>query len=558
MPRRLKAILLALLLLDPTQQAWRAGATLAVVAGIATEALAQARRSSGGYSRPGGFGGGYSRLPSTSGPRVRSRTPSTGGYSLPGTSGIPSPRRPSVGGSSWDRAQTRERSAGALEQMRRQQAPPPARPGGTLPQGAPQGVPQGAPQGDGTPWWRQGGTIGGSGWGRSGGGGGWYRDRGWSLPGGFPGMGQRSFGIWDGLFLWFLLNNLSRPGSTDFFHNHRDDPGYRDWRTEVEARAQQDPEVRQRLDELDRQLAGREDQPRDPNYLPPDVPPEVALAPERDARTPGVREPDEGGGGLPGAVLLGGGVALALLLWRRRRQRVAAAAGRAPGGHPSSGRVPDVGGSAAKRSAGGDGGAGTRVGMVITLDPTPFLLAAGSIKVPPPSAAATGELRLSVEAVGRIAGPEGAELRRLYLPPGGDTMVELHLDGRGRVELARYFATIDEVTPADPEEWGAWLDPREGMIGWPEFQTRDGKRYARAWSPGSERTPPVMLDETIEALDGMRQRRSQAMLYAAPSGAAAPAPETEYILVSAIQEGNAAWVEIRAGIDINPASLSLV
>jgi hypothetical protein len=47
------------------------------------------------------------------------------------------------------------------------------------------------------------------------------------------------------------------------------------------------------------------------------------------------------------------------------------------------------------------------------------------------------------------------------------------------------------------------------------------------------------------------------MLYAAGTGQAAPAPATEYILVSAVEEGGRAWVEIRAGIDINPASLSL-
>jgi len=47
------------------------------------------------------------------------------------------------------------------------------------------------------------------------------------------------------------------------------------------------------------------------------------------------------------------------------------------------------------------------------------------------------------------------------------------------------------------------------------------------------------------------------MLYAGPSGGAAPAPETEYILVSAIDIEGQAWVEIDAGIDINPAALNL-
>jgi hypothetical protein len=63
--------------------------------------------------------------------------------------------------------------------------------------------------------------------------------------------------------------------------------------------------------------------------------------------------------------------------------------------------------------------------------------------------------------------------------------------------------------------------------------------------------------EEIESLAGRRTRRIQAMLYAAPTGVAAPAPQAEYVLVSAIEEGGRAWVEVRAGIDVNPASLGL-
>ena len=47
------------------------------------------------------------------------------------------------------------------------------------------------------------------------------------------------------------------------------------------------------------------------------------------------------------------------------------------------------------------------------------------------------------------------------------------------------------------------------------------------------------------------------MLYDAPSGGTPPAPATEYILVSAIEATGEAWVEIDAGIDINPAGLTL-
>lgn len=59
-------------------------------------------------------------------------------------------------------------------------------------------------------------------------------------------------------------------------------------------------------------------------------------------------------------------------------------------------------------------------------------------------------------------------------------------------------------------------DPAEAMIGWPEFQTKDGKLNRRAWAPGSDRIPPNVLPEAIETTE--RTRTSQAMLYAAPTG----------------------------------------
>ncbi len=533
MPGRLRIWLLSLLFLEASL-ALPLGVVLA--GGVATEALAQAR-SSGGYSRPGS---GYGRTPSFGSPRVAPRTPSTsGGYGRPSLPAPSYPRRPSVtsplpgGGSAWDRSYSRERSAEALSRMRRQQEAPRQRPEQPLP------VP--APQSD-SGWWRRGGTLGGgyAGNSRTGRNGGWYSDRGWS-PGGFPGMGQRSFGLWDGVFLWFLLNNLGRPGATDFFHNHQDDPGYRDWRAEAERQAQNNAELRQRLDELDRRLAERQDQPRDPNYLPPDVPPEIAMAPRADARTPATGEQGGGTSPLLWLLVLGGGAFL-FLAWRRR-QAAQPASGRGP--RPGPGRsVPDF--SARPRF---------RVGMTLTCDPTPFLLGGGTLKVKPPAFAQAANPQVSVQAVGRVR--EGAdELTRLYLPDG-HSLFQIHLDASGQFDECRYFAILDEVTPADEAEWGAWLDPAQGMIGWPEFQTRDGKLYGRVWAPGANPVPPRAMVEQIESLEGIRERRLQAMLYAAPTGAAAPAPEFEYILVSAVEEQGRAWVEIRAGIDINPASLAL-
>lgn len=194
-----------------------------------------------------------------------------------------------------------------------------------------------------------------------------------------------------------------------------------------------------------------------------------------------------------------------------------------------------------------------RVGMVLAMDLSPFILAAGATKVAPPPASPEG--RITVAAIGTVRAGN-TSLVRLHLDDR-KSLFQLHLDAQGRPDEARYFTLFDEVAPADAQEWGAWLDPAEGMIGWPEFQTQDGKLYARAWAPGRSRTAPVAFEETIETAEGTETIRLQSMLYAAPTGLAAPAPETEYLLVSAVERGGHAWVELRAGIDINPASLEL-
>ena len=95
------------------------------------------------------------------------------------------------------------------------------------------------------------------------------------------------------------------------------------------------------------------------------------------------------------------------------------------------------------------------------------------------------------------------------------------------------------------------------MIGWPQFQTKDGKLYDRVWSPGQTRANPRAMTETIEDLSGTTTRKLAAMMYGAATGAALPAPATEYVLVAAVDAAGEAFVEIHAGIDVNPASLDL-
>ncbi len=497
-----------------------------------TEAFAKSR-SSGGYSRPSGSS---ARTPSFSSSRPSVRTPSTsGGYARPAPS---APSRPSFAppSSAGDRAVSRQQSAGALGAFRTQQdtasRPPAAAPSPSSVWGSPT---RNAPP---PPVIRQTERPG------------WYSQRGWTNPGSWLGQPRR-FGIWDGLFLGALLSNLSRPASADFFHNRQNDPGYQEWRAEADKMARDNADLRQKLAELDKQLAARKGTPIDPNYVPTDVPAEVALAPTVAERTPSVAANDnEDSTPWVWIALLVGGAVVGWAVWQKMRQR--GGTGDAPM------KMFGTAGAMLQHKLSGEGYTPDRfrVGMTFPFDPTPFVLASGATKVVAP-APDTGAMRLNVTAVGTAVGG-GAALTRLYLPDNR-SVFQLHMDPAGTPDECRFFSRIDEINPADQQEWEVWLHPSEGMIGWPQFQTKDGKLYDRVWAPSPARIPPLDMTETIETAEGGAPKtlRRQAMLYAAPTGAPPPAPETEYILVSVVEADGQAWVEVAAGMDVSPGMLEL-
>jgi hypothetical protein len=536
----------------PMVEPWHFGAgQLEITAGIPS---AEARSSSsGGYSRPGGGGsrtpsfgsgssGGYSRTPSTSGGYGRPSSPGGSSFSYGSRS-------------SGDRAMSRQSGGDALSRYRAQQEqqrqPPVAAPAPSAPS-----YDYGGQRRSGGYGWGYGGSstrrYGDQGYANRGFGG-WSGSRGWSAPPYVFNAAPR-FGIWDGLFLWFLLDNLTRPGYGDFFHHHQDDPGYQQWRAEADRLAADNADLRSKLSALDSKLAAEQSQPRDPDYLPPDTPREAAIATDADADT----DADASGSGfgefgIVAILLVGGGVIFLVWLWRKQK---GARPARSGGGSGSMSSLKTAGNILRHKLTGETYTPSLfRVGMTLTLDPTPFILAAGSTKVTQPTDVSAGGMLVSVAMVSTVS-DGAATLHRLYLPEEKG-FFQIHLNTAGQPDECRFFSLVDEVHPASEDEWAFWLDPQEGMIGWPEFQTKDGKVYQRLWAPGPARTQPHTLYENGTDVKGVTVRTLNTMLYAAPTGAADPAPATEYIMVSAIEQGGQAWVEIHAGIDVNPAALSL-
>lgn len=505
-----------------------AAGTVAGVVMLPSDADARSR-SSGGYSRPSSSRSSSSSFSSSSRtPSASSSSSSSGGYSRPSASSSSSTA--SAPSSAGDKALSRQSSSSALDTYRQKKQE--------------DRTPSAASSSSGS--WSFGSDRSPSGFqyqiprSRYD----YYQSYGWAPP---PYMysAPRSFGMWDAVFMWYMLDTLTRPGHSSFFHNNQYDPGYQQWRAEADRLAKDNADLRSKLEKLDGELATQNGLPREAGKLPPDVPKDMVTASA------------SGGFGWLFWVVVISGVLILFWLWRvrRRRDRLQNAAV-SPVEPPSDKEKPSVPlfgtlGNYVDRKLSGKAYAPSlfRVGMTVTVEPTPFVLAGDRIKAKAPQAGL-----ISVQSVGTITAGT-ATVYRLYL--SDDQFVQIHLDREGLPDECRYFNVIDEVTPADADEWGFWLDEADGMIGWSEFETKDGKVYARAWSPGLTRIEPFELKESIAAVRGSSSAVNRSMLYSATTTAAAPAPQTEYILVSAVEREGQAWVQIAAGIDINPASLSL-
>lgn len=221
-----------------------------------------------------------------------------------------------------------------------------------------------------------------------------------------------------------------------------------------------------------------------------------------------------------------------------------------------------------------------RPGMFLSLSAIPFLLSdeATHVASPPIDGA---DIKTNIGNIAYVD-CDGLRLTRLYVPeiearPG---CFQVELDDQGGIAECRFFREIDTVYPATEDEWFQWVNPYWGkpveldsydpayaratevaqilpMIGHPEFQLTDGTLYGRHWSQGDYSIEPFLFTETEIGPGGTvaARRNRQAMLYSRALDLPAPAPAAEYVLVSLVEEGDAASIRIECGIDIPPGSI---
>lgn len=264
----------------------------------AKASASSAPRSSNGYSRPAPP---PVAAPAPAAPSAPSGSgTSSRGYALPGQSAAPAPAAPRTQSGS-DAALSRQSSGSALKNYSAQQeraayarSNPPVAPVAPAFRG------YAGHYSSYDSWYSSRSS--------------WYGGMGWGPPG-YAYRSYSSFGMWDALFLWFMLDSVSNASHAAWFYNHQQDPGYQDWRREADRLSADDAELKQKLANLDARTQTLEGQPRDPNYMPPDAKPDLALASEHAVQAP----PPSSGHPvlyfLLGMLVLGGG----LMLFRRSR-----------------------------------------------------------------------------------------------------------------------------------------------------------------------------------------------------------------------------------------------
>lgn len=143
-----------------------------------------------------------------------------------------------------------------------------------------------------------------------------YERQQWSPP---PCMYQSSpsFGIFDAMMLWFILDHLTEPRYAQMAYHMSDDPGFRQWREEAGRLSGENAELRQKVEQMDARLKEYENQgvKKEPGFVPEGVNPAVVVAPEA------VAAPAGGSSGAWRWLGLAALLATALIIVSRRRRR---------------------------------------------------------------------------------------------------------------------------------------------------------------------------------------------------------------------------------------------
>jgi len=76
------------------------------------------------------------------------------------------------------------------------------------------------------------------------------------------------FGMWDGMALWFMLDHINDRQYAMMYYNQQNNPDMIQWRQEANRLAQDNADLRNKLNQMDNQTRNLNGQPVDPSYIP--------------------------------------------------------------------------------------------------------------------------------------------------------------------------------------------------------------------------------------------------------------------------------------------------
>lgn len=152
----------------------------------------------------------------------------------------------------------------------------------------------------------------------------------------------------------------------------------------------------------------------------------------------------------------------------------------------------------------------------------------------------------------------------LYTDPNLEDQFRVYLDESGKIYCASFLSQLAIYT-ADSDQWDAWLNKNDGLLGQPDIE-HDGKKWLRSMLPQKEgRIEPVCEFEAIHSLiknePFVSRWRHEYMLYERDTGYSPGFPQKEFMLIrccSAVKQGeDYMFLQILGGVEVEPSSLDL-
>jgi len=87
------------------------------------------------------------------------------------------------------------------------------------------------------------------------------------------------YGLWDAIFLGFMIERAEEREYALMYYNHRNEEEMIQWRQEMDRMAMDNAELRAKLDVMDQQVARLQGTPVDSSYVPEQAQ-DIALSPD--------------------------------------------------------------------------------------------------------------------------------------------------------------------------------------------------------------------------------------------------------------------------------------